>query len=69
MSEAIAYLDESASAWDRTVYAFLAEKHGRSGSARTVGAYSRMLQEFFARAAKTPDEVTCGDAEGRAVGG
>ena len=33
---AIAYLDESASGWDRTLYAFLAEKHRRSGSLRTV---------------------------------
>jgi site-specific recombinase XerD len=54
---AIAYLDESASGWDRTLYAFLAEKHRRSGSKRTVDAYSRMLNEFFGRAAKTPEQV------------
>ena len=40
---AIAFLDEStASSWDRTLYAVLAEKHRRSGSQRTVQAYSRM---------------------------
>jgi hypothetical protein len=33
MPNAIAYLDEStASGWDRGLYAFLAEKHRRSGS-------------------------------------
>jgi hypothetical protein len=53
---AIAYLDASASSWDRTLYAFLAEKHRRSGSRRTVDAYSRMLNEFFGRAGKPPDE-------------
>jgi hypothetical protein len=29
------------------MYAFLAEKYRRSGSDRTVTAYSRMLQQFF----------------------
>ena len=50
----VAYLDESASTWDRTLYAFLAEKHRRSGSRRTVDAYSRMLNDFFGRAGMTP---------------
>jgi hypothetical protein len=62
MPNAIAYLDQSASTWDRTLYAFLAEKHRRSGSRRTVDAYSRMLNEFFGRAGKTPDQVTSADA-------
>ena len=36
MPNAIAYLDEStAAAWERAVYAFLAEKERRSGSLRT----------------------------------
>lgn len=44
---AIAYLDEStASSWDRTLYAFLAEKQRRSGSDRTVQSYSRMLNVY-----------------------
>jgi site-specific recombinase XerD len=59
MADAIAYFDEStASGWERSLYAFLAEKHRRSGSKRTVDAYSRMLQEFFGRVRKTPDQVT-----------
>jgi integrase/recombinase XerC len=40
------------------MYAFLAEKHRCSGSERTVTAYSRMLQQFFGKLGKTPDEVT-----------
>jgi hypothetical protein len=59
MPNAIAYLDEStASGWERSLYAFLAEKQRRSGSDRTVQSYSRMLNDFFGRAGKTPDEVT-----------
>jgi integrase/recombinase XerC len=46
------------SAWQNAMYAFLAEKHRRSGSERTVTAYSRMLQQFFGKLGKTPDEVT-----------
>jgi site-specific recombinase XerD len=61
MTNAIAYLDETVSGWERSLYAFLAEKHRRSGSRRTVDAYSRMLQEFFGRVGKTPDQVTSQD--------
>ncbi|HLF79759.1 MAG TPA: tyrosine-type recombinase/integrase [Dehalococcoidia bacterium] len=62
MPNAITYLDESAAAsWQRTLYAFLAEKERLSGSRRTVDTYSRMLQRFFGSAAKTPDEVTSQD--------
>jgi hypothetical protein len=46
-----------ASAWERALYAFLAEKERRSGSRRTVESYSRMLQHFFGRIGKTPDNV------------
>ena len=53
-----AYADESISSWDRALYAFLAEKERRSGSTRTVQSYSRMLQDFFGRAHKTPDAIT-----------
>ena len=50
--------DGTASKWERAIYAFLAEKERRSGSHRTVTAYSRMLQAFFSRLGKDPDEVT-----------
>jgi hypothetical protein len=49
------------SAWQQALYAFLAEKHRRSGSMRTVQSYSRMLQDFFGRAHRMPDEVTSPD--------
>src|SRR5215211_7829817 len=58
MNNAVAYLDESAAGWERSLYAFLAEKQRRSGSLRTIQSYSRMLQDFFGRAHRTPDEVT-----------
>jgi site-specific recombinase XerD len=58
----VAYLDESAAAgWERTLYAFLAEKERRSGSLRTVQSYSHMLRDFFGRSHKTPDQVTSQD--------
>ena len=50
--------DGTASKWERAIYAFLAEKERRSGSHRTVTAYSRMLQAFFGTIGKTPEEVT-----------
>jgi site-specific recombinase XerD len=56
-----AHFDESPSGWERALYAFLAEKERRSGSKRTVQSYSRMLQEFFGRVGKTPDQVTSHD--------
>ena len=40
-----AHVQETA-AWERALYAFLAEKERRSGSRRTVEGYSRMLQHF-----------------------
>jgi site-specific recombinase XerD len=50
--------DESpAVGWERTLYAFLAEKERRSGSLRTVQSYSRMLNDFFGRSGKKPNEV------------
>src|SRR6185503_2445694 len=56
-----ARFDDSASGWERALYAFLAEKERRSGSQRTVQSYSRMLQEFFGRLGKTPEQVTSQD--------
>ena len=47
--------------WEQTIYAFLAEKERRSGSMRTVQAYSRMLFQFFGALGKTPDEVSSPD--------
>ena len=69
MPDAVAYLDEStASGWERTLYAFLAEKERRSGSLRTVQSYSRMLQHFFGRGGKAPDEVAAQDVFAWAYG-
>src|SRR3972149_7032888 len=56
------------SAWQQALYAFLAEKERRSGSRRTVESYSRMLQQFFGQANKTPDLVTSPDVLGWAHG-
>ncbi len=59
MTEAeLVLFDESAPAWERAFYAFLAEKERRSGSKRTVDAYSRTLQRFFGTLGKPPDQVT-----------
>jgi hypothetical protein len=41
--------------WDQALYAFLVEKGNRSGSARTVESYSRMLWPFFH--GRTPDVI------------
>ncbi|MFQ6026327.1 MAG: hypothetical protein ACE5Q6_02305, partial [Dehalococcoidia bacterium] len=50
--------DTSATGWEQSIYAFLAEKERRSGSRRTVETYSRMLYQFFGTLAKPPDQVT-----------
>src|SRR5450756_739598 len=50
--------DNTAEGWERSLYAFLAEKERRSGSRRTVVGYSRMLQHFFGSVGKPPDRVT-----------
>src|SRR5665811_1919045 len=55
---AVAYPLENLVGWERSMVAFLVEKERRSGSRRTVEGYSRMLQDFFGRLGKTPDEVT-----------
>jgi site-specific recombinase XerD len=61
-------LDASASGWDRSLYAFLAEKQQRSGSMRTVNAYAGMLRDCFGRIGKTPDAVGPQDAFAWAYG-
>ncbi len=58
MDGQLVFHDDSAHAWERTLYAFLAEKERRSGSRRTVEGYSRMLQHFFSSLGKPPDKVT-----------
>ena len=40
---------DDAAGWERTLYAFLAEKERPSGSRRTVESYARMLWPFFGR--------------------
>ena len=60
--------DASASRWDRSLYAFPAEKQQRSGSMRTVNAYAGMLRDFFGRAGKTLDAVRATDAFAWAYG-
>ncbi|MBI5284891.1 MAG: hypothetical protein HY874_07325 [Chloroflexi bacterium] len=57
MQGTITPFDNSAEGWERSLYAFLAEKERRSGSRRTVEGYSRMLQHFFATVGKPPDRV------------
>src|SRR6266853_6729878 len=52
-----AHLDAGVPAWTQTVQAFLAEKHRRSGSRRTVEGYARMLWPFL-NSVGSPDRVT-----------
>ena len=54
--------------WDQAIYAFLAEKERRSGSMRTVRAYSGMLYRFFSTLGKPPDQVTATEIFGYAHG-
>jgi site-specific recombinase XerD len=61
MTSTIANFTDTATGWERSLYAFLAEKEQRSGSHRTVEGYSRMLQDFFGRSGKQPDSVTSQD--------
>jgi len=53
----VAPTGDAVSEWERTIYAFLAEKEARSGSHRTVDSYSRLLRDFFGLARKTPELV------------
>src|SRR3990172_91898 len=69
MASDIVLFDESAPAWERAFYAFLAEKERRSGSRRTADAYSRTLQRFFGTLGKPPEEVTSPDVFVFAPGG
>ena len=49
--------DESIPALEKAIYAFPAEKERRSGSMRTVDAYTRTLQRFFGTTGKTPEQI------------
>jgi site-specific recombinase XerD len=70
---ALAFPEKKLVGWERALYAFLVEKERRSGSVRTVEGYSRMLQDFFGRVGKPPDEVTVQEvfvwAHGRGLSG
>ncbi len=57
-----------AEAWQRALYAFLAEKERRSGSRRTVEGYARMLRHFFGTVGCPPDRVTGPDVFAWAYG-
>ena len=48
----------SSSAWQGSLYAFLAEKQRRSGSNRTPDSYYRTLRHFFGSLHKAPDQVS-----------
>jgi site-specific recombinase XerD len=61
MTTTITYFSDTTTGWQRAFYAFLVEKEQRSGSRRTVEGYSRMLQDFFGRSGKQPDNVTSQD--------
>ncbi len=61
MTTSIANFTDTATGWQKAFYAFLAEKEQRSESRRTVEGYSRMLQDFFGRSGKQPDNVTSQD--------
>lgn len=73
MTTQINTFNADAEEWQRTLYAFLAEKERRSGSRRTVESYSRMLYHFFRTLGKSPDQVTSPDvfayAHGRGLSG
>jgi len=48
---------DDAGPWERALQAFLIEKEGRSGSRRTVDAYTSMLKQCFATVKQPPDRV------------
>ena len=58
---ALASYRDDASESEKALYAFLAEKHRRSGSQRTVQGYNGMLLHFFGTLGKGPDQVASTD--------
>ena len=73
MTNQIVFYNDSASTWEKALYAFLGEKQRRSGSRRTSEGYSRMLLHFFGTLGKPPDQVTSQEvfawAHGRGLSG
>jgi site-specific recombinase XerD len=61
MTTTITNFADTATGWQRALYAFLVEKEQRSGSRRTAESYYRMLQDFFGRIGKEPDKVSSPD--------
>ena len=61
MTTTIVNFADTATGWQRALYAFLVEKEQRSGSRRTAESYYRMLQDFFGRIGKEPDKVSSPD--------
>ena len=57
MTTPILAQDPKSTGWEQTIYAFLAEKERRSGSMRTVRAYSGMLYRFFGTLGKPPEQA------------
>ena len=68
MQTTITTFDNTAEGWERSLYAFLAEKERRSGSRRTVEGYSRMLRHFFGTAGKPLGRITGQDVFAWAYG-
>lgn len=54
--------------WDRALQAFLAEKHRRSGSHRTVEGYSALLRHLVGSTGKAPDQISSQDVFAWAYG-
>jgi len=61
MIKEVTLFGDNATGWQRSFYAFLAEKEQHSGSHRTVEGYSRILQDFFGRLGKEPGCITTQD--------
>jgi len=72
-TQALAFPETDLVGWERALYAFLVEKERRSGSLRTVQGYSSMLQDFFGRVPKPPNQVNAQEvfvwAHGKGVSG
>ena len=66
MTNTLTPFADTATGWQRALYAFLTEKFQHSGSRHTAEGYSRMLQDFFERLGKQPDQVSAQDIFGYA---
>ena len=52
--------DESIPAWEKAIYALLAEKERRSGSKRTFAAYTTTLQRYAVGEGSARQYALCG---------